>query len=380
MIARVIWILAFITCTLALTNSVAIRSQLLAELQKCVTPEDVLEAVSDVSPTIDPNLASLVLVRLSKQLVGRANSNTRDLLSDLHVRQVRQVAAGLAMDSSTPATKNLEALTEGTKAHAVLSRLLQSSLQKDPVIQFWHDHSNGFASQLEPHQLSGLKWAFDTFHLLNEDTAFPSTLRQAYNDLKLPFCIIPGCLQDLEDLSVEKLASEVEFRVDDIRTSSNKVVKERRKTEWQGDDSCGPFVYSNKSMPRSDWSSVVKQVRDRLNEVTDQYYDGCLLNLYPDGQSGMRYHVDPDQGALWDYDTAVVSIGAIRKFAFRAIAGKQQPHSFLVMHGDVSHMFGDCQERFQHTVKKADNRNDDSARASLVFKRTWNHESTMLVQ
>lgn len=129
-------------------------------------------------------------------------------------------------------------------------------------------------------------------------------------------------------------------------------------------------------MPRSDWSPVVKRVRDELHQVTNQYYDGCLLNRYNDGQSGMRYHIDPDQGTLWDYDTTVVSVGATRRFAFRSVndtQDDQRPHNFLVMHGDVTYMFDDCQERFQHAVKKADNRKDNSPRASLVFKRTWNH-------
>jgi alkylated DNA repair dioxygenase AlkB len=117
----------------------------------------------------------------------------------------------------------------------------------------------------------------------------------------------------------------------------------------------------------------VRTIRDALDERTSQYYDGCLLNHYPDGKSGMRYHIDPDQGTLWDYDTAVVSVGATRRFAFRTTppgGDGQQPHSFYVMHGDVIHMYDDCQERFQHTVKKADNNGETSARASLVFKRT----------
>ena len=232
-----------------------------------------------------------------------------------------------------------------------------------------------------------------------------------------------------------------------------------RLTAWQGDEGVGPFAYSEKNMPRDDWSPVVKTIRDRLangnnnnntggsigsssfattkTNNTDYkilfgdgcgyYYDCCLLNLYPDERSGMRYHSDPDQGRLWDYATTVVSVGATRRFSFRSTAGvsnagaavgndekepivqktkkkamsqmKPQPHSFVVMHGDATHMFGDCQERFQHAVKKggASSRSNSNkhtkasriasknskgqnsacvspcARASLVFKRTWNY-------
>ncbi len=118
-------------------------------------------------------------------------------------------------------------------------------------------------------------------------------------------------------------------------------------------------------------------------DVSGMYYDGCLLNLYPDGGSGMRYHSDPDQGVLWDYETAVVSVGATRRFSFRqntvsmeaassscSSQQQQRPHTFVLMHGDVVEMFGDCQSQFQHTVRTADEKYEEAARASLVFKRT----------
>ena len=92
-------------------------------------------------------------------------------------------------------------------------------------------------------------------------------------------------------------------------------------------------------------------------------YDCVLLNLYPDGSSGMRYHHDPDQGSLWGYDTAVVSVGETRRFCFRPTPnthstegekgqGKGQgkdgrTHIYTVFDGDVVHMFGRCQEDYQ---------------------------------
>jgi alkylated DNA repair dioxygenase AlkB len=99
----------------------------------------------------------------------------------------------------------------------------------------------------------------------------------------------------------------------------------------------------------------------------------------------MRYHIDPDQGTLWGYETAVVSIGATRRFAFRSTENDTttdtqtpssesnsncKPHTFILMNGDVTEMFNDCQERFQHTVKTAENKEERAPRVSLVFKKT----------
>jgi alkylated DNA repair dioxygenase AlkB len=87
----------------------------------------------------------------------------------------------------------------------------------------------------------------------------------------------------------------------------------------------------------------------------------------------MRYHADPDQGTLWDHDTAVVSFGATGQFCFHKIESGDT-FNFVLMHGDVTYMFADCQQQFQHTVKKADNKREKAARVSLVFKQTWNNK------
>lgn len=350
----------------------ATRSQLLAELQRCLTPTDLLDRVgARVSRSIDPDgsLASLVLVRLSKLVISLDNQDRAFVADESSTKTLNAIIESL-LDSDP--SSNCESIVEATKACSTFSRISPYSPNStyERLFNFWNDSSD-IVSQLEPHHTSGVKWAFDVL-TLQSSAPSPTALDQAYADLNLPFAIIPGCLAGLESLSVDRLTSQVHFRVDDIRTTSNKVVSERRQTAWEGDTGVAPFTYSGKAMPRSDWSPLVVQVRDVVQARTNQYYNGCLLNLYPDGCSGMRYHIDPDQGTLWDYDTAVVSVGASRRFAFRAMSSSTlQPHNFVVMHGDLTYMFGECQSQFQHTVKKADDKTETTPRASLVFKRTW---------
>ena len=168
------------------------------------------------------------------------------------------------------------------------------------------------------------------------------------------------------------LCPQIDFRQDTIQSSTTREhVPERRLTAWQGDPNVGPFCYSGKTMTRQDWSPLVERVRNKLAQpnILDRYYDCCLINYYPgDHRSGMRYHQDPDQGVHWTYDTCVVSIGATRGFCFRDMEGTV--HSFTVSHGDVTHMFRDCQEKFAHTVKKATHHQDAAPRISLVFKQS----------
>jgi alkylated DNA repair dioxygenase AlkB len=375
-----------------LTNVPASRLSLKAWLQKCHSPQDVLNFIEEnLNTNSDPlgAISSLCLVRLSKQLIhmdnqyrheGRTNAwkstlmdNQVDAWRTLSDTLARAMQADIGMNQDVPAA--LECVVEGVKSISIISRILpEMDHFWEPCLDCFQDRADQFVQHgLQPHQLSGLNWAFHVLKMRNEERNVPASVKDAYDDLNLPFRIRPGCMAKIPDFELQTLVSQVNYQVDTIRTSSNVVVSERRKTAWEGDDGVAPFSYSGKSMETNRWSPLVKATRDCLLETTGIYYDGCLLNLYPDGGSGMRYHIDPDQGVLWDYETAVVSVGATRRFSLRKIPSVDehwQPHTFVLMQGDVVEMFGDCQSLFQHTVRTADEKNEEAARASLVFKRT----------
>ena len=274
-------------------------------------------------------------------------------------------------------------------------------------MEMYTQYGSQLIPNMESHHVSKLKWALDCLLLLTPNSTttlhdhcttksdtgttttttillpFPKSIHDAYTALNLPFCILPQCLSMLDrnnrPISVHRIMEQVNFRTDDIvTTATGESVTERRWTAWQGDAHVAPFSYSGKVMIRDDWSPIVLYIRDQLYNRTGQYYDGCLLNLYHTGKSGMRYHSDPDQGTLWDYDTAVVSIGASRRFVFRSISTattshqpQQQIHSFVVMNSDVTYMFNDCQAMYQHSLKNAEDKQETASRISLVFKRTY---------
>jgi len=410
------------------------------KLQNCFTPTSILENICVLlTPKVDPSgaLAALVLIRLSKQLIALDNNKECNYIVDSDDNNVRLWNKGLenlvpCLTSSnwTASPRSLELVVEGIKAASVISRLLPNCLVINDnddeqirnindnihhLLEKLHDEDEQLIHMIQPHQLSGLKWSIDCIHLSTKDRdlshqSLPLGLQMAYDNLQLPFLVRPGFLMekfsattslssrhvngnhDEHNLfTIASFVEEVDFQVDKIKTTTtNRVVTERRQTAWLGDEHVGNFDYSKKSMRRLPWSEVVANVRDRLHNETSHYYDGCLLNFYPDGDSAMRYHIDPEQGERWDYETAVVSIGATRRFAFRSIiddnsggsgdrtsngrkglvAGDSKPHMFVLMNGDVVEMFNDCQERFQHTVKTSELKGESAPRVSLVFKKT----------
>jgi len=400
-------------------------------LQSCFTPVSILENVAVLlTPQVDSSgaLSSLTLVRLSKQVISFDNKrnnlhgNDPSMVEDLILNEeekklweegLKNAVTCLTSSNWIESQKSLEVLVEGIKGASVISRLLPKC--QGPKIGanddingincFWWkplfkkivEEDNRLAAVAQPHQLSGLIWSIDCFRLSITDAGFsyqlPQRLQRAYDDLDLPFTIRPGFLTKTSDCNKFPSADEqdgehnlftlasfirqVDFRTEKIQTKSKRAVVERRQTAWQGDDNVPPFEYSGKSMERMPWSAIVANVRDHLCDETSQYYDSCLLNLYPDGGSGMRYHIDPDQGVRWGFETAIVSIGATRRFAFRSIEGMDdsKPHSFVVMNGDVTEMVRDCQDRFQHTVKTAEFKGESAPRVSLVFKKTFDNST-----
>jgi alkylated DNA repair dioxygenase AlkB len=109
-------------------------------------------------------------------------------------------------------------------------------------------------------------------------------------------------------------------------------------------------------------------VRDRLAALTGEHYDSVLVNYYPDGKCGMRFHVDPLY-KTWTPNTAVVSIGHTRTFVFRAMEDHSRRWVYPVANGDLVVMFGDCQEVLQHAIRVEREAGDAGPRMSLVYKQ-----------
>jgi alkylated DNA repair dioxygenase AlkB len=183
-----------------------------------------------------------------------------------------------------------------------------------------------------------------------------------------PFSLHPGALAPLR-LGLAALQAEVALKRDEVKTASGEVMPETRLTAWQSDfgDS---FRYSGKAMaaPPGGLTPRVAAARDALEAKFGVRYDSCLVNYYPDGSSGMRFHSDP-QGAEWAPQTAVVSVGAPRRFVFRAVGDPATRCATTVRSGDVVIMGPGCQERFQHALLPEASADDAAPRISLVFKK-----------
>lgn len=155
----------------------------------------------------------------------------------------------------------------------------------------------------------------------------------AHHAAVLPHLRLPDLLEELAPL----------LRRETVVAASGAAVEERRETCWLS-DSGNSFTYSGKVMRGGRLTPQVAAVRDALAALlpgTSTVYDSVLVNHYPSGESAMRFHSDP-QGEEWAEETAVVSVGATRRFAFRSRARPSDSSSrtvFEVQNGDVVRMW-----------------------------------------
>ena len=183
-----------------------------------------------------------------------------------------------------------------------------------------------------------------------------------------PFQYYGNFLQNKGKYNLEKIKEQIELNHDVIRVPQNgKMVKvvEQRGTCWLADDEL-TFEYSGKSMTPQKIPSLVVEIKELVEKFISVKFDGILVNYYPDGKSSMGYHSDPIEDK-WGNKFVVLTFGDTRKFIFREKQNKDNKFSYDFRDGDLIYMFDDCQEKYEHSVRK--NKDSSIERLSLVFKK-----------
>ncbi len=113
----------------------------------------------------------------------------------------------------------------------------------------------------------------------------------------------------------------------------------------------------------------IKELQKIIEEKFNKVFDLILVNFYSNPQDKMGWHRD---GGVIDDDVIILSLGGSRIFQFREKeTGKIT--SFDFNHGDIIHMWGKCQDLYDHRVKchkKYKNKiNVFEERMSIVFRQ-----------
>lgn len=320
------------------------------------------------------SVSTNALKRFVKFLVGTSEDKTRSEITSS--REFERLCC-CALAPTNPVQNTLTcSIQTYFQALSALGSLcpIPSKIKTESIIPFL-ERIKVFikVDELAPYDITAVECACRRLELPPESFSFISN---AYKALQLPFHITCGFANNL--VSIHDIRKEVKFNADILTTRDGRRVQERRETCWMADSGVGGLAYSGKIMAPVPFTSTVAIVRDSLYDRTGIYYDCCLLNWYEDGEAACKFHSDPDHGRLWSVDTAIISIGETRRFNLRKIStnggssdsSESEHFSYHVINGDCFHMFGDCQDTFQHCVMKSEGPTNNSPRASLVFKKS----------
>lgn len=128
------------------------------------------------------------------------------------------------------------------------------------------------------------------------------------------------------------------------------VITTKRKVVWVGDEGRS-YTYSGIKKHPHPWTTELLAIKTRLEELAQWKFNSCLLNLYHNGSEGMGWHSDNEPELNPKAPIASLSLGEIRKFAFRHKVDKTVSSLFLES-GSVLMMHAPTQEAWQHSLLK----------------------------
>lgn len=143
------------------------------------------------------------------------------------------------------------------------------------------------------------------------------------------------------------LLNEIEWQFDQA-VIFGKTIQTKRKVAWYAEK---PFSYRYSGTTKTAllWTETLKQIKSRIEEVSGESYNSCLLNLYHSGEEGMAWHSDGEVELKKNGAIGSVSLGAERKFAFKHKQTKERIDLWLE-HGSLMVMKGTTQSHWLHRL------------------------------
>lgn len=127
-----------------------------------------------------------------------------------------------------------------------------------------------------------------------------------------------------------------------------KLITTKRKVAWYGDTNF-EYQYSGIKKIASPWNKTLLALKHKVESITGETFNSCLLNLYHDGSEGMAWHADGEKDLKKEGAIASVTFGAARKFCFKHKVDKLKI-DIILAHGSLLIMKGKTQQNWLHRL------------------------------
>lgn len=145
----------------------------------------------------------------------------------------------------------------------------------------------------------------------------------------------------------QKLMTKVEWKSDEA-VIFGKLIETKRKVAWYGNEEFS-YTYSGRTKTALPWNKTLLEIKEKIENVSGETFNSCLLNLYHDGSEGMAYHSDGEKDLKDNGAISSVSFGAERKFNFKHKTTKELV-SLILENGSLLMMKDTTQKFWLHRL------------------------------
>lgn len=149
------------------------------------------------------------------------------------------------------------------------------------------------------------------------------------------------------DFYYEKLLNDIAWE-NDQAVIFGKLIVTKRKVAWYGEKSF-EYTYSNITKTALPWTNELLALKQKVEELSGDTFNSCLLNLYHNGDEGMAWHSDGEKDLKKNGAIASLSFGAERKFAFKHKVDKTTI-ALTLAHGSLLMMKDTTQTHWLHRL------------------------------
>ena len=177
---------------------------------------------------------------------------------------------------------------------------------------------------------------------------------------------IPAAFSGAESKRLLKnLKEETLWQQDNIKMYGKEIALPRL-TAWYG-DSGRNYTYSGIVMKPHPWNSILCEVKQRVEELSQVSFNSVLLNMYRSGSDSVSWHSDDEPELAPGQTIASVSFGDTRRFVMKHKTKTEVDKFELKLnHGSVLLMRGEIQQHWLHRVPKT--RKKVNSRINLTFR------------
>jgi len=160
-----------------------------------------------------------------------------------------------------------------------------------------------------------------------------------------------------------QLMNSIEWKNDEA-IIFGKLITTKRKVAWYAEKEFS-YTYSKITKTSLLFTDVLLDIKNRVQGLTGETYNSCLLNLYHNGSEGMAWHSDGEKDLKKHGAIASVSFGAERKFGFKHKETKETIWKYLP-NGSLLVMKDETQDHWLHRLPPTKKVN--KPRINLTFR------------